>query len=176
MPRFGLHLPSVGSADGIRATRLAFQQEGGAVAHLGYRRKEAPVPNRRGDEVLTRLEHGRKVKLLIAPVAKIAARGAVAGTMAVDEQNKAVIGADAYGIMGRNGCQRQRVPEVQHEGLAQRRRGMGDPGGVPVALRWVRRRAGLTRQGIQGDQEGAKRKQFAHRIRACLLPVKQLIR
>ena len=113
---------------------FAFQQKGGAVAHLRDGRVDAEVPDRCGNEVLARLEQRGQVKPLIAPMAEVAAGRAVAHPMAVHKKDEAVVGADADGVAGGNRRQRKGPAEVQHDGLAQRRGWMGDPRGLPVAV------------------------------------------
>ena len=133
-PGFLLHQPALGGADGSVSGGFAFQQKGGAVGNLRDGRVDAEVPYRCSDQVLAGLEQRRQVEALVAPMGQVAAGRAVAHPMAVHKQNEAVVGADADRIAGGNGSQRERAAEVEHQRLAQRGRGMGDPGGLPFAV------------------------------------------
>ena len=93
------------------------------------------------------LEQRREIEALVAPVGQVAARRAVAHPMAVDVENEAIVGADADRIAGRNGGQRERAAEVEHQRLAQRGGGMRDPGGLPLAVGRVRLDGWFGRRG-----------------------------
>jgi hypothetical protein len=82
--------------------------------------------------------------------------------VAVDEQNKAVVGADANRIVGRDSSQRDDAPEMQHNRLAQRRRGMSDPGGLPFVVRRVGLGCALTVKGDGGGDKSEERQNWAH--------------
>ena len=104
---------------------------------------DAEVPDGGGDEVFTWPEQGSEVKELVAPMSEVAARGAVADTMAVDVKDEAVVGADADDIGGGNGGQFEGVTKMENDGVAQRGGGVGDPGGVPLARGRIVERNGL---------------------------------
>ncbi len=73
--------------------------------------------------------------------------------MAVHVQNESVVGADADRVGGRNGCQREHAAEVEHHRLAQRGGGVRDPGGLPLAVGWVRLKIALGVEGEGGEEE-----------------------
>ena len=140
MAGFFFDQPAVGGADAAWAGGFAFEQEGGAVAHLGDGSVDAEVPDRRGDEVVAWLEVGGKVEAFVAPVGEVAARGAVTDALAVDIEDEAVVGADADDVGGGDGRQIEGTAEMEDERFAQRRRRVGDPGSLPVAVRCIGRR------------------------------------
>jgi len=78
------------------------------------------------------LEEGREVKTLVAPVEQIA-RAGPSRRVPHDIEDEAIVCADADGVGGGHGCETERAPEVEDDGLAQRGGGVGDPGGVPGA-------------------------------------------
>ena len=56
---------------------------------------------------------------------QIAASGSVADALAVDEENKAVVGANADGVSGWNGGKVESAAEVEDDGVAEGSRGVG---------------------------------------------------
>jgi hypothetical protein len=96
-------------------------------------------------------------------VSQVAARRAVAHALTVHIENEAVVGAHAHGIAGWRCVERERAAEVQHHRLAQRRNGMRDPGGVPLALRRVGLRVqlqtilGMGSSGSKGQSGNTER-------------------
>jgi hypothetical protein len=74
--------------------------------------------------------------------------------MAVDVEDEAVVGADADGVGGGDGGQGEGAAEVEHERLAERGGGMGDPGGIPLAVGRVRLDGVLGLYCEGGEDEG----------------------
>ena len=132
-----LDQPALRRADRADSARLALQQKSGAVADLRQRPIDAEVPHRCRDEVLAGLEQRRQIEALIAPMGKVAAGRTVAHSMTVDVEDEAVVGADTHRIARGHSGQGYRAAEVQHQWLPQRRSGMGDPRGLPLAMRRV---------------------------------------
>jgi hypothetical protein len=84
--------------------------------------------------------------------------------VAINEKDEAVVGADADAIAGGDRRQSQCAAEVENDGLAQGRGGMGDPGSGPVPLRWVGLNGGLSLQGEAAESESEKGKKLAQGI------------
>ena len=82
---------------------------------------------------------------------QVAARRAVSDAVAVDEEDEAVVGADAHQITGGNGSQRELAAEVEHQRLPQRGRGVRDPRCLPIAVGRVRLGRCL---GVASDGKG----------------------
>jgi hypothetical protein len=139
MTRFDLDLPALRRRDALSTGGLALQQKCRAITHLRNRRKDAPVPHRRRDQVASCVQQRRQIEALVAPVAQIAARWSVTYPAAIHVENEPIVGAYAYRVIGGNSTEIERTPEVQYYGLAQWGSRMRDPGGVPVAVHRVGR-------------------------------------
>src|ERR1035441_3564008 len=124
---FFLNQPPIRSANRIGACGLAFEQERGTVADLGDGGIDAEIPHRGGDQIVAGLEKGREVEELVAPMDQVAARRAVSHPVTVYKQNKAVIGADTYGITRRNRTHVEAMAKMENDRIAKRGSGMRDP-------------------------------------------------
>ena len=67
--------------------------------------------------------------------------------LAVDVEDEAIVGADANRVGCGNGREAEAATEVKHQGLTQRRCGMGDPCSLPFPVWRVGLEAGL---GLKG--------------------------
>ena len=153
MAGLDLNLPAVGGADRIGAGCFAIEQERRAVADLRNRGQDTPIPDGRGNEIFSCAKQRGEVEALIAPMAQVAPGRAVANALAVDVQHKAIVGADAYRVADWDRIQGQRAAEVEHDGLPQRGGWMGDPGGLPGAVRGVGRFGFLgLAWGVEGEE------------------------
>ena len=86
--------------------------------------------------------------------------------MAVDKEDEAVVGADADDVAGGDRGQIEGPAEVENQGLAQGRGGMGDPGGLPIAMGWIWLDSGFGVQRERRDKDGEKGQELAHSV--CL--------
>ncbi len=143
-------LPVLGCADRIGSGSLGFEQKGGAIAHLGDWSVDAEVPDSCGDGVVAGLQIRCEVKEFVPPMGQIATGRTVADALSIDIKNEAVIGADPHLVGGRDRCEVEGAPEVEDNRLAQGSGGVGNPGGMPLALR----RVGLGR-ALRRSKEGA---------------------
>ena len=92
------------------------------------------------------MEERGEVKALVAPVGQVAAGGAVAGALAVDIEDEAVVGADADDISW---------PERRRKVSVRRKwRTMGSRSG---AVGWVIQEACQSRWGGSGGEVGLGR-------------------
>ncbi len=168
VPGLQFYRPALRRTDGSVAACLAFEQEGGAVGHLGNRGVDAEIPYGCSNKVMSRMKKWSQVEALITPMGQVATRGSVADTDAVHEENEAVVGADADWIRRGDRGEVEAVAKVQDDGLAQGRGRMGDPGGFPVAMGGVRQGGGLAVECEGGKEEGKKRKNWSHGIGVSL--------
>src|ERR1700739_92907 len=143
---FHFNQPAFRGIDAGWAGRFAFNNERGAVAHLRERGINAEVPDGRGDQIGAGLEKGRQVEALVAPVGKVAASGTVADAAAVHVKDEAIIGADADDGGGRNGLQVECAPKMEYERFAQGRRRVRYPGGLPLVVRRIGGKGGLSKR------------------------------
>ncbi len=156
MAGFFFDEPLLGGADVGGTRRIAFEQEGGAVADLGNWSVNAEVPDSGCDQVWTLLEIRCQVETLVVPVGKIAACGAIAHTLAVHIQNETVVRTDADHVRCGDRCKVERPAKMEDQGLAQRRGRMRDPGGFPVAVKGIGLDGTLAdgRDRCDSEQEG----------------------
>ena len=124
--------------DGLWPGRFALEEKGGTVGYLRSGSIDAKVPNRCRDEVLAGMEERREVEALVAPVSQIAAGRAVSHAMTVDEEDEAIVGADADGVGCGHGGERYCAAEMKDDGLAKWSGGVRDPPRVPIARFRVR--------------------------------------
>ena len=75
-----------------------------------------------------------QVEALVTLMGQVAARRAVADAIPIHEENEAVVGADTNWITSWDRGEVEGVAKVQDNRLAQGRRGMGNPGGFPLAM------------------------------------------
>ena len=149
--------------DGLWPGRFALEEKGGTVGYLRSGSIDAKVPNRCRDEVLAGMEERREVEALVAPVSQIAAGRAVSYAMTVDEEDEAIVGADANYVAGGNAWEIQDMTEVKHDGFAQWGDGVRDPRSVPRATGRIRRSGGLGRQNERTKAEEDQATCTAHR-------------
>jgi len=140
LPLLNFNQPSSACADRIGSRGLALQQKRRPVCHLCNRSVDPEVPHRCGNQVIAGLQQRCQVKPLVAPVRQIPARGPIAHPMPIHKQHKPIVSAHSNHIACRNSRQGQRTPEVQHNRLPQRGRGMRDPRCVPVPMGWIGRK------------------------------------
>ena len=153
LSRLDLNHPAFRRAYRCVARGFAFQQESGSVGHLGDRRINSEVPHRCRNQVLARLEQRRQVEAFVSPMSQVAASRAVADAAPVHVQDESIIRTYPDHIAFRHSPQRQCPPEVQHQRLTQRRRGVRNPRSFPVVMRRVGRGRALGLQRESGESE-----------------------
>jgi hypothetical protein len=83
------------------------------------------------------MKERRQIKDLVAPMREVSPGGAIPYAVAVHKQNEAIVGAYSDGVTTGDRGQFERAAEMQDHGLAKGRRGVGNPGCLPFAVRRI---------------------------------------
>ena len=110
------------------ARRLGLDKESGSNAHLRHRSVGSPVPYRRRDMIMARMQVGTEIEPFIAPMGGIAPGGSRPNAHAVDVEDKAIVRADMNHQVRRRRAEVEIAPEMEHDRTVRRRRGIRDPG------------------------------------------------
>ena len=89
--RLVFNLPTGISVNGRLSLALSLHQKGGPVGELCQRRINAPVPHNGGNDVVSRVQRGGKIKGLVSPMRQVSSSWAFADANPVDEDNKAIV-------------------------------------------------------------------------------------
>ena len=113
------------------ALGVTFHEEREAVGDLGERCANSKLPDCGRDQIVSCVQKRREIQSFISPVSQIAARWSFTGALTVDEELEAIIGADENNEVSGFGVQMKGSAKMENTRLAERRRGMRNPTGVP---------------------------------------------
>ena len=163
------HSPGAIGVHRLFAQRVALHDQSRPQAHLGPRFLQAEIPDNRSHHILPRLEVGRYIDRLEAPVEQIATGRPEANRRAVHEETVAVVGREMDDKRGGGGFQVEGLAKMENPVVVRRGRRMGDPRRRPAFLQQV----GIDRQvrvgceeRVHGGEKKDKGKKASHEPRA----------